>query len=238
MYCIYHSRDLDGFASGAIIKKKYPNIKLIGYDYGQPVPYDKIKPGKPVIMIDVSLPMEEMRKLAEYTNHKLTWIDHHISAINEYFAFIGDGEGFCGVFLVNGIAACEIAWEAYFSPKNTTSPLPENKVIKLLGEYDTWRNSDKDRWNNEILPFQFGMRSICHSPETFPYWDIVTTGDTVNYMYAFPNSNKDSEAVLMLPENEFIHRVIERGKGILSYIDKQNERCSKNAFNFKLCQRY
>ena len=27
---IYHSRDLDGWASGAIMKLKYPDIKLIG----------------------------------------------------------------------------------------------------------------------------------------------------------------------------------------------------------------
>ena len=44
--CIYHSRDLDGWASGAVVKKwceeNNYEIELIGYDYGQDVPVEKI----------------------------------------------------------------------------------------------------------------------------------------------------------------------------------------------------
>ncbi len=40
MIGIYHSADLDGFTSGAIIKRKYPNAKMIGYDYGNPFAMD------------------------------------------------------------------------------------------------------------------------------------------------------------------------------------------------------
>ena len=36
MIGVYHNRDLDGFTSGAIIKLKYPDAKMIGYDYGHP----------------------------------------------------------------------------------------------------------------------------------------------------------------------------------------------------------
>jgi len=107
MIGIYHNRDLDGFTSGAIIKLKYPDAKMIGYDYGQPFEQEII--GEPIIMSDVSLPMKTMVKIAQLSNWQLTWIDHHISAINDYKEFVGNGENFCHAVLENGIAACELA---------------------------------------------------------------------------------------------------------------------------------
>ena len=96
--CIYHSIDLDGWMSAAIVKHWFnstievPNKKdepintldFIGYNYGDPIPdlssYDR------VIMCDISFSKEEMEKVA----CKLIWIDHHNSAIkimdeSEYF---------------------------------------------------------------------------------------------------------------------------------------------------------
>ena len=92
MICIYHSRDLDGHTSGAIVKRWHEQfntdpkdvLKLIGYDYGQPVPYDQIPAGEAVVMIDVSLKMPEMAKLAIHSGHQFTWIDHHASAIKDF----------------------------------------------------------------------------------------------------------------------------------------------------------
>ena len=72
--CIYHSIDLDGWMSAAIVKhwfnqQEVPNkegedcntINFIGYNYGQPIPdlseYDK------VIMCDISFPKENMLNL-------------------------------------------------------------------------------------------------------------------------------------------------------------------------------
>lgn len=180
MIGIYHSRDLDGFTSGAIIKRKYPEAKLVGYDYGQP--FEQEVTGEPIIMADVSLPMKTMLKIAQLSNWQFTWIDHHISAINDYKEFVGNGESFCNAILENGIAACEGTWKHLFP--DVEMPL----AVKLLGEYDTWRNQDKDRWENEILPFQFGMRQHCNSAETFPIEvfeneqlvrDIINQGVTV-----------------------------------------------------------
>ena len=164
MIGIYHSRDLDGWASGAIMKLKYPDIKLIGYDYGQPFPWEEIPQGGSVIMADVSLPMEDMIKLDKKCGDRgFLWIDHHISAIKDYKQYPFAGNKFAA-FLDNTISACEAVWNYLFPDKL----MPE--AIKLLGEYDTWRNQDPDRWEAQILPFQFGMRNICSSPETFPYY--------------------------------------------------------------------
>lgn len=202
MIGIYHSRDLDGYTSGAIIKRKYPDAKLIGFDYGQELLLDPNDIGKPVIMSDVSMKMPQMLKLAETSNWQLTWIDHHISAINEYKAFIGDGETFCKAVLDNTISACEGTWKYLFPDK----AIP--KGIVLLGEYDTWRNKDKNHWENEVLPFQYGMRMICNSPEKFP-------------TYLFEN------------DHQFIEDIIEKGKTILQYQSQVNESACKGAFEYE-----
>ncbi len=219
MICIYHSRDLDGAASGAIVKRKYPDAKLIGYDYGQPVPYDQIPAGEEVIMIDVSLPMDEIMKLSYHCDGNLIWIDHHKSAIDAFLSYpihtptrinsIGTEQivvykdKSITAVLKDGIAACEIAWQYFFYGIE----MPE--AIKLLGEYDTWRNTDKDRWENEILPFQFGMRMFCSSPETFPATTFV--------------------------DNEKVERTIQEGKTVLKYQAQINERqCKNTLFEFDL----
>ncbi len=193
MIIIYHSKDLDGFASGAICKRKYPDAKLIGYDYGQDFPWAEVPEGEPVIMVDVSLGMVEMDELAD--RNPLTWIDHHILAIKALAVY---ENLFCKMVpfkdtkLQVGIAACEIAWTYLFPDE----PMPAS--VKLLGMYDTWRQTDTFDWEKEILPFQYGMRLRTNSAETFPEYlfniglgltemarltqgieDIIDRGDTV-----------------------------------------------------------
>ncbi len=205
MICIYHSRDLDGFTSGAIVKRKYPEAKLIGFDYGQELPMDEIPAGEPIIMIDVSLRMGDMHELAIHSGN-LLWIDHHISAINDYSHYVETitGNDFLTPVLKEGIAACELAWIHFF---------PDEKLptaVNLLGEYDTWRNGDTLKWENAILPFQYGMRNICISPETFP----------THLLDIFDNNAAG-----------WINSIILSGETIISYNDKQNERlCKQSAF--------
>lgn len=81
---IYHSKDLDGICCGAIMKLKYPEITLIGYDYGEDI-WEKIKESDypmfrqypqpvSVIMADVSLPADKMMELSKWCGGRLTWI--------------------------------------------------------------------------------------------------------------------------------------------------------------------
>lgn len=193
---IYHSKDLDGFTSAAIFKLKFPDIELIGYDYGDNFDFKIEK--EPVIIADVSFPIRTMIKFALASDFNLTWIDHHVSAIKEYNDFINDdNESYCTAVLEIGIAACEGTWKYLFPNKK----LPE--AVLLLGEYDTWRNSDKDRWNNKILPFQYGMRLICNKPEKFP--------------------------VELFENNNLIDKIIEDGKIILKYQDSVNQKLCKSS---------
>ena len=185
MTCIYHNRDLDGYASGAVVKHFHPEATMIGWDYGNPIP--ELPAGEGIIMVDISFPMKDMQAVAKNSGWSLTWIDHHKSAIKEYREFVGDGETFCNAVLDETIAACEIVWK-YLSPRGE---LP--KAIEYLGMYDSWRNSDKVLWDSFIMPFQYGMRSICQSVDTFPasllgydcmeqVVEIIQTGKTIlNY---------------------------------------------------------
>lgn len=167
-YAIYHSADLDGITCGALAKIAHPDINLIGYDYGQPLDeIEAIPDGSDVYMMDVSLKKEEMFALAART--KLTWIDHHKSAIHEIterkiepntllgcLVYIDKYSGknhksfwcCCEV----GRAACELALEFF----NLENFVLENAVVRI-GMYDTWR---KDEGWQLTTSFQFGLRSI------------------------------------------------------------------------------
>ena len=219
MICIYHSKDLDGYSSGAIVKKKYPEAKLIGYDYGQPFPWEEFKKGDKVIMIDVSLSMPDMFLLgATVGEGNFTWIDHHKSAIEDFNKYIEEIRinskpypditfdmflSFVTPVLEIGIAACEIGWKYLF---------PDEKIptaIELLGKYDTWRNGDKKEWENVILPFQYGMRLICNTADSFPKELLTFNG--VNYVVD----------------------ILHNGQTTLAYQKQMNEAACKKAFEAK-----
>jgi hypothetical protein len=156
--CVHHNKDLDGYSSGAIVKRKFPDCELIGWDYGNPVP--EIPKGSKLIIIDICFPMEDMMKLAD--ENDVTWIDHHLSQKVEFDILVDERKDKITYVYQLGIAACEIGWKHFF---------PDEKLpaaILLLGEYDTWRKQDIERWNTMIMPFQYGIRTICGSAETFP----------------------------------------------------------------------
>ena len=215
MIVIYHIRDLDGHSSGAICKRKYPDAILVGFDYGQDV-YQKLERAEitnlsehHVIMIDVSMKMPEMFELSKKCK-SLTWIDHHISAIKEYEAAKQDAPANFITVLENGIAACEVGWKYLFPNEKTP------RAIELLGQYDTWRNQDKELWENQILPFQFGMRMKCSSPETFPMHLLEST----------PVLSSVSKGL-------DVEKIIDTGNIILEYQRTMNEAACRASFEFE-----
>lgn len=204
MICIHHNKDLDGFTSGAIVKRKFPDCKLIGWDYGNPIP--EMPDNEDIVLIDISFPMEDMAELRKRSK-SLTWIDHHISAFKDWTEVSAKNPYLMGIKYVFelGIAACEIGWKYYFPDEK----IPE--AVLLLGEYDTWRNQDEYQWENRILPFQYIMRLKCNSAESFPQ-------ELFNLKPDFDGS---------IPE---IERDIEIGKLILKYQRGQDERAMKASF--------
>lgn len=146
MKCFYHSADLDGHCSGAILKMKYPECELVGINYGDDFPWHSIGQGEMIFMVDFSLqPFSRMVRLDNIS--QLVWIDHHKSAISDAKKA---GWKIDATKLREGIGACQIVWENIFI-EPTTVPT----FIKLLAEYDVWNHSDP-----RTLSFQYGMRQF------------------------------------------------------------------------------
>lgn len=166
MKCFYHSADLDGKCSGAIVAMAHPGIELIGINYGDAFPWDRIEGGETVFMVDFSLqPFDDMERLNEICH--LIWIDHHKTAIDEAAKrmFSAGGGGFTEV----GRAGCELTW-AYCMP---IVPLP--KAVFWLGRYDVWDHAN----HPGALELQYGMRLHDCSPENGDFWKSVFFSDLV-----------------------------------------------------------
>jgi uncharacterized protein len=149
MICIYHSRDLDGWMSAAIVKLKYPKVELIGWDYGMPVPDLAFKE---VILVDITLPALFMSDNA----NRITWIDHHISAIKAMAEL--DPLPFFEGWRNDKFAACELAWKFFF-PEND---MPE--IVRMLGRYDCFGHKGTDE-ELTVLEFQYGARAAISNPD-------------------------------------------------------------------------
>lgn len=161
--CVYHSVDLDGWMSAAIVRHWWRNNNLdskeptedtlcmIGYNYGQPIPdlseYDK------VIMCDISFPKEEMFKFWHNLSKEIIWIDHHISAINDNNNLVWKG------LQDTKFAACELTWKYFFPNKQ----MPE--IVRLLGRYDCFGHKGTSE-EQKVLEFQYGARQCINDYES------------------------------------------------------------------------
>lgn len=140
--CFFHSADLDGHCSGAIVRHFIPDVELIGINYGDEFPWEIIGHREATVyMVDFCLqPFEDMMKLDEIALHTVL-IDHHKTTAEEL------SKEFGGEVVINmKRAGCELAWDFFCS-----RPMP--LAVHFLGRYDVWDHSDQ-----RTLPFQYGMR--------------------------------------------------------------------------------
>ena len=147
MKCFYHSADLDGHCSGAIVKQKYPQCEMIGINYGQEFPWERMEGDEVIFMVDFGLqPFADMERLDKLC--KFHWIDHHKTAIDAAYkkGFIASA----GQSLEVGRAGCELVWNHIHGDLGD-----KPRAVHLLGRYDVWDHSNPD-----TLPFQYGMRQI------------------------------------------------------------------------------
>lgn len=207
IHVFYHSADLDGMCSGAIVKHVFTDCELYGINYGQDFPWDKIQQDDTVFMVDFGLqPFDGMVRLNGMC--KLHWIDHHKTALDDAYkaGFLASG----GQLLVDGRSGCELTWE-YVSnmrdPGNPSLP-PEPLAVHLLGRYDVWDHSDP-----RALQFQYGMRQFKDTyPENQELWQR-----------AFYSEG-------------FTDMVVKDGRLLLEYEDSQNAKfCKAYAFETELC---
>lgn len=184
--CYYHKIDLDGKCSAAIVKRKYPECELIGVDYPDRPDFEKIEAEETIFVVDFSFEPEDMEVFYMMIDTKLIWIDHHKSAIEKIGSL---GHPYNGKREI-GKAACELTWEYLFPDE----PMPE--AVRLLGRYDVWDKSDKDDWENKILPVQYGMRLEDWPPDNLK-WKCLFEDPT-----AFMDFLKNGDLILAYEERQ------------------------------------
>lgn len=179
---IYHAADFDGIASREVAKRALPETTTLGWDYGQPLP--NLSLYSTVYMIDISLPIEIMRKNAR----KIILIDHHKSVLDAVAPF---RDSFKGYYCIDGVAACRLAWQylvasaALIDAHDKSLPIKEDYTsipsrvtepyaIELLGRYDIW-----DKRLEEVDLFQLGIQA-----DSSPAWNTLlgNTTETVGYI--------------------------------------------------------
>ncbi len=167
MICIYHN-DMDGKASGAIVynfhKDKKEEVDCIPINYNEPSPFDKIKAGEKVYVVDYSFEPEEFKKLLAITED-VVWIDHHVSSIKKFEGT--DVEKLPGVRLV-GESGCELTWKFFYGDRIPT-------VIRMLGRYDVW---DFELYGKKTLN---SLQEYCKTVNTKPSSDIWKDWLEVSY---------------------------------------------------------
>jgi oligoribonuclease NrnB/cAMP/cGMP phosphodiesterase (DHH superfamily) len=158
MKCFYHD-DMDGKCAGAIVHKFYKvdrdytkemgeECEFLRINYKDEFPFDDIKPGETIVIVDFSLQKEgEFQKLLAITENVI-WIDHHKTAIEKH------GDLNVRGIRRDGTAGCELTWE-FFYPNIAVPP-----VVKLLGDYDVWAF----KYGEDTNKLQTGIRLYKTSP--------------------------------------------------------------------------
>lgn len=203
--CVYHSIDLDGWMSAAIVKHWFltnhetedcvvdgegfegssnsEEIQVLdfkGFNYGQDIPdlseYDR------VIMCDVSFPKDDMEKLFYKLGSNFIWIDHHISAMKDIYDEDTRLNAIMGIRDTD-YSACELTWKYFFSYED----MPE--IVRLLGRYDCFAHKGTDE-ELTVLQFQYGARQIISGYKSAyntlyailcdKCWDCTTREDNIH----------------------------------------------------------
>ena len=162
---IYHSKDMDGYFSGAVLKYKYPDIELRGWDYKDEVPsFESMDGFDEIILIDVTFPFDVLQELG--TKTKLTVIDHHVSFKKQVDNHLQVGHDVVTDDLKyitfeyiydEKLSACELGFKYYFGY------IPP--IVELVGKYDTWRANGTDEWDKHVLHVKYFLYGKVNKPE-------------------------------------------------------------------------
>lgn len=226
--CIYHSADLDGWMSAAIVKhwfvenfkaprqvKNYGEtvlttyndsavantLDLLGWNYGNHVP--SYEGYDQIIMCDISFPIDDMVKLIE-SGKGFTWIDHHISAMSILDHHVKLGK----IPQPNGLrrtdmAACELTWMYFFGDN-----MPE--IVRLLGRYDCFGHKGTDE-EEMVLWFQYGARACIYDVDT-------------SYFYLHES----------IDDLTHVRIILDRGSFIYKYLITEAKQAYRNKFELML----
>jgi oligoribonuclease NrnB/cAMP/cGMP phosphodiesterase (DHH superfamily) len=172
--CFYHSADLDGKCSAAIVLRAHPDAVLYPINYGDPFPwalFQKDKPRDLVYMVDFALqPWSGMERLAKLCD--LVWIDHHETAIANWTC--NRKTAVDGANSSTGQGACLLVWRHLFPDE----PVPD--AVELISKWDVWDHDDP-----QVVHFQYGMQGVDNDPGARIWVDLLNVGDPISEARVF-----------------------------------------------------
>ena len=163
---IIHHVDADGHAAAAVVYLHLvrdkdvsdKDIHFIRINYGQIIDDEQINYEQDsVYVVDFCLqPYSQMEELKiQLGRERFTWIDHHQTSVEcEKDYNLKDVAGIRDISL----SACELCWQYFFPEKQ----MP--KLLRIIGDWDTFRRGDKGKWEHEVLPFQTYLFSLDTRP--------------------------------------------------------------------------
>ncbi|MBQ7632540.1 MAG: hypothetical protein IJS88_00305 [Alphaproteobacteria bacterium] len=165
MLCIYHIADHDGKGSAAIVKSKFPETELMGLNHDMEIPYEEIEKHDKIVICDIALPVKYMLELNKKID--LTWIDHHVSVINEYEELMkgSEYEPIKGKREI-GTAALVLTWQYFYPDKE----LPEG--LRLLGLNDIYDLRDR-----RVRPFEYAVQTFGVNRPTDKIWNQLINNE-------------------------------------------------------------
>ncbi len=166
MICFHHN-DLDGHASGAIVRKyiqdNFPNTeqRYIEVDYVLEFSLPKIVAGESIYIVDYHFSPEIMREMVKYTSH-IFLFDHHETAAEVAAQYPKEVELHCD--FDGDLSGCELVWNFLYPDKD----IPW--AVTLIGDRDAWR------WEHgeQTARFNEGMMLRSHQPQDAVWVDLLS----------------------------------------------------------------
>lgn len=215
-FIFYHKSDLDGKCSGAIADRYFHqrldnplNIEhqLYPLDYYDELPLEEMNEGSVLYFLDIfPQPYEEkyndiISKGVKPDN--IIVCDHHKTFLDSEVSKKVKGNSQLG------LSGCELTYMYFHNSESKWVPT----WVRLLGRYDVWDKSDINKWENEILPFQYGARSRNTEPCSIEHPDSL-------WSIIYKKSIYELEF--------FIDSIIREGKTILENEKIENKRIMDN----------
>ncbi len=124
--CLYHD-DPDGCCAAAIVRRALGGKPVLyPLEIGDALPWDSIEKHEQVVLVDYSLPLEDMQRLR--AGRKLVWVDHHKTSLARLGEAMADVPGERSL----EAAACVLTWRTFFPG----DPIPQ--AVALIGDRDIW----------------------------------------------------------------------------------------------------
>ena len=206
MKCFYHN-DLDGHCAGSLVAKYENNYNIDDYievDYLMDLPIEEIKDGEKIYFVDYSFTESTVHYLISLKSKgcDIIWIDHHSSSLklenNEKYPWLKNINGIRNDLYSGAMLTYFYLFlEGQFNPDVLNSMAP--KYICYVDDYDCWKYNYKDYTNY----FKLGMESS--------NWDVLNN----TWINLFEEEIKG--------DNNLLNQILDKGKIIKNYIDKDNE---------------